>query len=148
MAFRADFSDCTGPGSACVCVPPVTTSCEKSSDCALEEVCANYRDVDTFCMSILYVAIDTRTTIVRDEALTVEPCVADVECKSPRTCSLAGEACDGNFRCTCELEEKQECSKAGTCGPGEIYGKRLGTRPSCASGAWVNRSENWDRAFP
>ena len=123
-------------------------SCEKSSDCALAEVCADYRDVDTFCMSILYVAKDTRTTIVRDEALTVEPCMADIECKSSRTCSLMGEACEGNFICTCEPEERQECSKAGTCDPGEVCGKRLGKPPSCVSSAWVNRSKNWDRAFP
>ena len=148
VAAPAGFSECTRPGLPCVCVPPVTTDCEKSSDCALEEVCADYGDVDTFWMSILYVATDPRTTIVRGEALTAEPCGADEECKSPRTCSLMGEACDGRYGCTCEPKERQECSKAGTCGPREVCGKRLGTRPSCASSAWVNRSKNWDRAFP
>ena len=148
LAFRDDFVDCTGPNSACVCIPSVPTSCKKSSDCALEEVCADYRDFGTFCMSILYVAKDTKTTIVRGEALTVEPCVADEECKPPRTCSRKGEACGARHGCTCEPDERQECSKAGTCDPRELCGNREGTRPSCVSSAWVNRSENWDRAFP
>lgn len=147
-ALQNDFNACAGRGTPCVCINTIT-ECQKSDECQLGEVCGDYRDGSTFCMSPLYIGKDNQTTIARGEGLTMEPCESDVECKRPRTCKTEGETCvltDGD--CVCEPQDgKEKCSNSSTCDEGEICANKVGESPICVSRTWVDRKDLWT-AFP